>query len=195
MATINGISVFVLTEKVSRSTESTSHPVEQGIDITDHTKRSPVTVSLTGEIVGENAPAVLKNLTELARKGNLITYIGRNIFSNMQIQSFNTDHPYTIAGGCSFDMTLKEIRTANSSYSASANKNAGTQQIQSDKESGTKVYHTVKKGETAWYLGEKVYKSQGSSVGFIMSNNKDKVPNGDWTKLQVGTVLHVYNKK
>lgn len=194
MASINGMSIFILTEKVSRNTESTSHPVEQGIDITDHTKRNPVTLTLTGEIVGENAPQILKSLTELQRKGSLINYIGRNIFSNMQIQSFNTDHPYTIAGGCGFDMTLKEIRTANSAYSAS-NKNAGMQQIQSDKESGAKVYHTVKKGETAWYLGEKVYKSQGSGVGFIMENNKDKVYNGDWTKLQVGTVLHVYNRK
>ena len=37
MATINELSVFIKTEKVNRSTESTSHPVEQGFDITDYT--------------------------------------------------------------------------------------------------------------------------------------------------------------
>lgn len=203
MALINGIYVFVETEDLNRGIDTVTHPVEKGIDITDHVRRNPVSLSLTGEIVGENAAEILSQLTKAHQTGVLITYVGRNNLKNAQIVKFDTGHPNTIWGGCSFSMEIKEVRIAKSAYNeqnvstnTKATTSAGTQQKQDNSQSSKKVYHTVKSGETAWYLGEKMYKSQGSSMNFIISNNPNapKVK-GDWTTLQIGTKLHVYNKK
>lgn len=62
---------------------------------------------------------ILTKLKELHKKGSLVKYSGRNSISNLQIQSFNTSHPYTNAGGADFDMSLKEVRMAKSSYNKS----------------------------------------------------------------------------
>lgn len=215
MALINGIYVFVETEDLKRGIDTVTHPVEKGIDITDHVRRNPVSLSLTGEIVGENAADILSQLTKAHQTGVLITYVGRNHIKNAQIVSFDTGHPNTIWGGCSFSMEIKEVRIAKSAYTeqntdtlTKDTTSAGRQQTQSGSSSASgggsskpdsesnKVYHTVKSGETAWYLGEKAYKSQGSSMSFIMTNNPNATKvKGDWTTLQVGTKLHVYNKK
>lgn len=202
MATINGIYVHITSESINRGIESSTHPVENGVDITDHVKREPISLSISGLIVGENAADILNRLKWLQSQGSIISYIGRNICSNMQIQSFNTSHPNTVWGGCKFDMELKEVRIAGSSYTGEDNDistkaltKGATKQLEDNKTSGEKVYHTVQKGDTAWYLGEKKYKSYGSSVEFITQNNSDAVPDGDWTKLQEGTKLWVYTKK
>lgn len=215
IALINGLYVFVQDESLQRGIDTVTHPVEEGIDITDHVRRQPISLSLTGEIVGENAADVISQLTKAHHTGVLCTYIGRNHIKNAQIVSFDTSHPNTIWGGCSFTMEIKEVRIAKSAYNeqntdtvTKATTSAGTQQRQAGattssstssnsagSQSSKKVYHTVKSGETAWYLGEKQYKSQGSSMKFITQNNPNapKV-RGDWTTLQVGTKLHVYNK-
>lgn len=204
MALINdSLYVFVEKEDVKRGIEAVTHPVEKGIDITDHVRRNPVTLIISGEIVGENAADILSQITKAHQTGALVSYVGRNTIKNAQIVVFDTGHPNNIWGGCSFNMEIKEVRIAKSAYTeqnvtttTKATTSAGTQQKQDNSETGKKVYHTVKSGETAYYLGEKVYKSQGSSMSFIMTNNPNapKV-NGDWTTLQVGTKLHVYNKK
>ena len=203
MALIDDLYVFVQDEEVKRGINTVTHPVEKGIDITDHVRREPVTIAISGEIVGENAADIISQLTKAHHTGVLVSYVGRNTIKNAQIVSFDTGHPNTIWGGCSFTMDIKEVRIAKSAYveqnvttNTKATTSAGTQQKQDNSVSGKKVYHTVKSGETAYYLGEKMYKSKGSSVKFIMQNNPNapKVK-GDWTTLQVGTKLHVYTKK
>lgn len=51
MAIINGIYVFVEDEELTHDAESTSHPVETGIDVTDHVKVNPIVLNLSGKIV------------------------------------------------------------------------------------------------------------------------------------------------
>lgn len=123
MALINGIYVFVDGdgEDVRREVESTTHPVEQGIEITSTIRNKPLEISIRGKIVdvgSTKASEIITKIENLAKKGSLIKYVGRVTASNMQIQSFNTTHPNTNAGGADFDMSLKEVRIAKSAYTA-----------------------------------------------------------------------------
>lgn len=195
MALINNHYIFVESEEVQHNIEVSIHPVEKGIDITDHVKRVPMILSLSGKFIGKDADSIIEAIKALHDKGKLVKYIGINVLSQAQILSFTTTHSNQIMGGCEFNMELKEVRFAKSSYQNKKTKEttkAGTQQIESKKTG--KVYHTVKKGETAYSIGKK-YASYGSSMNFIVKNNPDAPKKrGDWTTLQISTKLWVYSK-
>lgn len=206
MALLNDIYIHVTDESVNRSVQSSDHPVEQNIDITDNIKREPIQLSLTGKLVdtdtvkSHEAYAMIYNLMD---KGSLIKYSGRNLLQNMQIQSFNSTHPNTNNGGLDFTMELKEVRIAQSSYQqptdddkgkTKAEQKAGTQQVKQG--DGNAVYHTVKKGDTIWRLVNTNYKELGSSVQWVIENNPSAFSRkGDATTLQVGAKLLVGYKE
>ena len=205
MALINNIPIFVESEEVDSGVESTSHPVEKGVDITDHIKKNPVGLSLQGKIVdrgGMKAADILAKIKQLKDSGSLITYVGRNAMGNMQIQGFSTSHPNTVWGGCEFSMTLKEVRIAKPAYNASTKKNnGGTQQV--DKGENKNVYHTVKKGDCIWNLVTKQYKSLEPKYSKIMDKCNwvmQQNPNafsrkGDFRTLQIGKKILVGYRK
>lgn len=121
MALINNLYVFVEDEQVNREITSTTHPVEKGIDLTDSIKNKPFVISLKGKVVDHGnvkAEEILSKIYSLQKKGSLISYSGRNVAKNLQIQSFNSTHPNTIWGGFEFDMELKEVRIAKKAYTA-----------------------------------------------------------------------------
>ena len=160
MALINNNYIFVESEDLSNDIESSSHPVERGIDITDSIQRKPCELSISGKIVNHGntkAADILAKIKELQKNGSLIDYVGRNALSNMQIQSLSTSHPNTIWGGCEFNMTLKEVKIAKPAYTETKKNDGGTQQV--SKGSSNKVYHIVKKGDCCWNLVTKQYKS------------------------------------
>ncbi len=209
MALINNIWVHVIDENVSREIESTDHPTETGIDITDNIKRQPVTLSISGKIVDTDnlkSHEALAKLYSLQINGSLITYSGRNLLKNMQIQSFNSSHPNTNAGGLDFDMELKEVRIASSSYSETSDGSsesvkikeeeaAGTQQItQGD---GNPVYHITKDGNNLYDLMNTTYKELGTSIEWVVENNPDCFENtADISTLKIGVrVLMGYKQK
>ena len=65
---------------------------------------------------------------------------------------------------------------------------AGTKQVSTG--TGTKVYHTVKAGDTVWGLVNNNYKSLGKSVDWVISNNPSAFSRpGDPTTLKVGAKL------
>lgn len=176
MAYINNFYVFVESEDVSRGVQVSAHPVEKGLDITDNVKRQPITLSLTGEIVGTNASAILSSLQTLHQNGKYVKYSGRNIIKNAIIETFDTGHPNTITGGCSFSMTIKEIRVANSAYVANKKPTLnGTQQVQGNAKSS----HAVKKGDTLWNIA-KAYYGNGADFVKIYEANKDKIKDPHW---------------
>lgn len=208
MALINGLYVFVENEDVEFETEVTSHPVEEGVEITDHVQRKSVTISISGKIVNYSdtvayddsrihevgATQVLDTIKQLQRTGGLVTYVGRNAQSNLQIHSFSTSHPNTVWGGCEFSMTLKELRVAKPAF-VDGNTNGGTQQV--DKGDNEKVYHVVKKGDCVWNLVTKNYKTLGpkfptvmEKCNWVMEQNPYAFSRkGDFRTLQIGRKL------
>ena len=204
MALINNLYIFVESEDVTRDVESTSHPVEKGVEITDHIQRTPEELSLSGKIVDyENMKAsdILDKIQSLKNSGSLITYVGRNALSNLQIQSFSTSHPYTNWGGCDFSMTLKEVRIAKPAYTATKQNNGGTQQV--SKGENENVYHTVKKGDCIWNLVTKQYKSLEPKFSstmkkceWVMEQNQSAFSRkGDFRTLQIGKKILIGYRK
>lgn len=153
MALINNNYVFVENEDISYGGESTSHPVEKGIEISDHYKRNPIELSISGKIVNTKkakAKDILDKLKKLQSEGSLIKYVGRNSLGNMQIQDISVSSPNTNWGGYDIDVSLKEIRIAKQSYDAAKSKLLSSQQVKQG--DGNKVYHVVKKGDCVWAL-------------------------------------------
>ena len=119
MATINGLYIHVVRESASREVQATSHPVEDGLPLTDTVKAKALSIKLSGKIVDYDAmqaSQVIAKLESWHESGALVTFSGRNVASNMQIRSFDTDHPNTISGGADFSMTLEQVRIAKSAY-------------------------------------------------------------------------------
>lgn len=92
--------------------EVTDKPVERGQDISDHVKKKPETLAISGVIVGDDASSKLSKLKEYQRTGKLLTYIHRVWWENVVIESLNTRHGAHVANGFEFDMVLKLVRIA-----------------------------------------------------------------------------------
>lgn len=119
MAILNGMYLHVTDESFSREVDATSHPVESGIPITDTVKPKAISISISGKIVdydGMKASQVISKIKALMDAGSLVQYSGRNVASNMQVRSFETDHPNTNNGGADFSMQLEQVRIAKSAY-------------------------------------------------------------------------------
>lgn len=183
MALLNEHYIFVQDEDVQRGVKVSEHPVEKGVNITDNVKREAVVIKIKGEIVGANAAATLSAITTLHQKGKYVKYIGRNVINNAIISSFNTSHPNTIHGGCSFDMEIKEIRIAKSAYTGKSKKTKGGTKQKTKKSKKPKTYK-VKKGDTLWKIATKYY-GAGKHYTKIAKKNKLKKP----YKLKVGQKL------
>lgn len=204
MALINNNYVLAENESITYESESTSHPVEKGIDITDHVQRKPIILSISGVISdtkNKKSTEIVENIKKLQNSGSLIKYVGRISLGNMQIQSFNTNYEYKNWGGCAFDLELKEIRIANSAFDAAKSKalakQASSQQVSQGNNS--KVYHTVKKGDCVWNLVTKQYKDLKPTYSktmdkcnWVMSQNPSAFSRkGDFGTLQIGKKLYV----
>ena len=206
---INNLYVWVKSEDVSDATEVSSHPIEKGAAISDHSQKQPVELSISGKIINHGSRKsddIINQLKKLQEEGSLITYVGRVTLSNLLIQDFQTSYSHTNWGGCDFSMTLKEVRIAKTAYVAKATSkkatNTGTQQIKKST-TQTKVYHTVKKGDNCWNLVTKKYKSlypkystTMAKCNWIMSQNPNAFSRkGDFGTLKIGYKLYVGYRK
>ncbi len=190
MALINDIYIFVDTEDVSREIEASTHPVEEGIDLTDNVKRSPLSLQLSGEIVGTDYEEDIAQIDRLQKSGKLVEYVGINLVSNVIITKFSTSHTADIRGGCNYSMELKEIRIASSPYNAGGG-NGGEQQIEEAKvplASAPARTHTVKSGDTLWGIAKSYY-GNGAQYPTIFNGNRDKL--SDPNKIRQGQVLTI----
>ena len=166
MAYINQYYLFVDSdgESTNRSINISDHPVEEGLVITDNVKREPLEISISGKLVGTDAETIKNNLIALMNKGSYVRYIGKEILSNAVILSFNTNRDISISGGMSFDMTIREIRVAQSAYRDVATGKTIKSGVQQIVKNNNDVYHTVKDGDTLYSLSIMYY---GSDMGYV----------------------------
>lgn len=190
MALINDIYVFVESEDVTRETSVSSHPVEEGIDLTDHVRRSPLTLSLSGELVGSDYEDDITQLEQLQKDGELVEYTGINVLSSALLTKFATTHSGSIRGGCAFTAELREIRIAASPFSAGSGSTA-TQQVEeapTTQDTPAARTHTVKQGDTLWAIAKSYY-GNGASYPQIFEANRNIL--SDPNKIRTGQVLTI----
>lgn len=194
MALLNNLYIFVETENVSNTIKSSTHPVETGIDITDSIRKTPVEISLSGKIVdtgSTKATDIEKKIKNLQNNGSLIKYSGsrNNIFSNLQIQSFQTDSTNEVWGGYNFSMTLKEVRIAKSAYKASANKKKTAAKTNTTKK--------IEKGSIVVFKGGNVYVSSDAKKAAAKrgrSTCKVEIPNSKSSPIRTESwAIHPYH--
>lgn len=101
-------------ENPTDSVEITDNPVENGQDVSDHVKQEASIINIQGQMIGDDAADKLRMLREHMNNGELLTYVGRNIYSNMAIKNINRNHGVQIRNGFAFNITLKQVRIANS---------------------------------------------------------------------------------
>ena len=131
---------------------------------TDHVQRDPLELRISGKLVGADAETVRSNLETLQKNGSYVKYIGKEIISNAVILSFDTSRDIETDGGMSFDMTIREIRVAQSAYRDAATGKtvkSGTQQVARNNQ---EIYHTVKSGDTLYSLSLMYY---GNDTGYV----------------------------
>jgi CRISPR/Cas system-associated endonuclease Cas1 len=102
----------VYSEKPVRSVKTTDQPVEEGVDIVDHVQAQPKRMEITGVVTGSDASMSLKRLEAYQTNGTMVQYTGRNGFTDVIIESFNSVHDATNKGAFNFTITLKQIRIA-----------------------------------------------------------------------------------
>lgn len=102
----------VFSDEPAHEVEVTERPVERGQDISDHVKKRPDIITISGVIVGDDAASKLNKLKEYQSKGQILTYINRIWYDNLVIESLNTRHGPSVANGFEFDMVLKRVRVA-----------------------------------------------------------------------------------
>lgn len=159
MAIINGLYIHVVHESAAREVHATSHPVEDGLPITDTVKAKALSITLSGKIVDYDdvqASQVISKIKSWHESGLLVLYKGRNVASNMQIRSFSTDHLNTNSGGADFSMTLEQVRIAKSAYVPKTSSTA-------KKETAAKQNVTLAVGAKVVFKGGSVYTSSDAT--------------------------------
>lgn len=194
MAYLNNQYIFVETDNITDDVESTSHPVEQGIDVTDTIIKKPVSISLNGKIVDHGnvkATTILAKIKKMKNSGSVIKYRNANVTAdNMQIQSFHYQQSADVYGGFVYDMELKEVRFAKNSYTApkTAKKNTATK---------ANTVGTIKAGSIVVFKGGNVYVSADAKKAAAKrgrSTCKVEIPNSKSSPIRTESwAIHPYH--
>lgn len=99
-------------EEPTYSNEITDFPVEKGVDMSDHARSRPITLTITGVCAGPEAGKKLDMLRDYVRKKTLLTYLWRNSFQNMIIESLPTVHDAEVGDGFRFTIQLRQVMIA-----------------------------------------------------------------------------------
>lgn len=190
MALINNLYIFIDSESIAREIEAPEHATEKGLPLTDHVKRKPLELSISGHIVGKNYKKTISQIYDWQKAGTLVKYVGQNSFSNAIITSFDTEHPNTI-NDVKFSMEIKEIRIARKPIytTVKVKKKAPTQQIKKNNTSN-EVWHKVKSGDCVWNLLYRDYKGQikNPNCQWVLDHNRSSF-NPGFRQLIIGSKL------
>lgn len=161
----------------------------------------------------EQTTAAIKNPT--IEVGSIVVFKGGSVYSSSdakkaaatrnrstcKVTIINTKswaiHPYHLIstdGQKVYGWVDKKDIEGTAETSTSGNTNAGTQQVSTG--TSTKVYHTVKKGDTIWGLATQCYKDvDGCTVTTLVRNNPSAFSQkGNAATLQVGAKLLIGTK-
>lgn len=191
MPTLAGVEIHVDTERPSYSVQAMSHPMEDGLPVTDHIQRQPIGFSLDGLVLNPGASEKRDRLLAAMNSGELVVYLGRNSAYTMLIMSLDPVHDYKVANGFRYSIKLLEARIVNvaqdvppetdpTGTATSETGNLGTQQLE---QTTDQVDATIKEGDTFWALA-KTFKT---TVDAIASLNPDLDPR----RLQIGEKVRV----
>lgn len=98
-------------ESTSMSNNVTNKAIEGGT-VSDHVENKPLTMNITGIIVGDDCQEKLETIRDYTSNGDLLRYVGCDTANNMVISSFNTDRSVSLKGGVAFTLALQEIPMA-----------------------------------------------------------------------------------
>lgn len=136
---IGGIKVDLLKEFDAETTlEVTSHPVEEGADISDHARLNNQQAGMTVLVVGDSAEYRLSQLEKKQRKKELVEVIGPKRYQNMQITSIRPNYTHGVANGRVIDISFQEVRISKARTFVIKKKNSGRKQTKSKKASTSK---------------------------------------------------------
>ncbi len=179
MAIIGGSYCWVESESLDTPVEVASHPVETGLDITSFVRPAPATLTIKGEIVGEDYADTVRHLRNLARGGQVLEYIGKTVLQSAHIVSFTTRALPQIKGGVEFDMQLREVRIARKNYQYRVGYTDdlligqmnfdGTTSLENLSQPKQR-YHTLMAGETLYFVAQQ-YRSRGVTVEELLRLN------------------------
>jgi len=102
----------VESEKPDYSNDITDNPVESGVAVSDHVRPKPLSFTISGTVAGADAGAKVETLRQYSVTGQLLRYVGRNIFENMVIETLSTTHDVEVKKGFKFEIDLKQVRIA-----------------------------------------------------------------------------------
>lgn len=189
MATLGGMEIHVVSESLSYSVGVPEKPVEQGLSLSDHIEKNPITMKITGKLLGPHAAETREKLLSNMNGGVAMTYLGRNAFFNALLVSFDPDTDAAISNGMRFSAELREIRVSASPYETVAATLAaevkpvtdnGTQQTVNPP---SERFHTIRRGESLYSIAPKY----GTTWRAIQALN----PSIDPTRLQIGQEVRV----
>lgn len=100
-------------EDATMTADITDKPIEGG-NISDHAQLQPLTMSIPGYIVGDDAQQKLEKLREYMKNSDVLRFVGVDIAQNVMITSLKTGRAANIADGVAFTVDLKEVRIAES---------------------------------------------------------------------------------
>jgi hypothetical protein len=100
-------------EDATMTANITDKPIEGG-NISDHAQLQPLTMSIPGYIVGDDAQQKLEKLREYMKNSDVLRFVGVDIAQNVMITSLKTGRAANIADGVAFTVDLKEVRIAES---------------------------------------------------------------------------------
>lgn len=98
-------------ESTSMTNDVTSKAIEGGT-VSDHVANKPLTMNISGVIVGDDCQEKLETIRDYVKDGDLLRYVGVDSANNMVITSFTTDRSVKLKGGVSFTIALQEVPIA-----------------------------------------------------------------------------------
>lgn len=99
-------------EEPTDSVRISDKAVEDGQPLVDHVQAEASTIRIQGMIVGDNASEQLQLLKSYMYNAERHTFIGRNIYSDMLIESIPRKHTRKISNGFEFTISLINAKIA-----------------------------------------------------------------------------------